>query len=120
MMDAETVIDTYCAIWNTTDPVERKRLLGEIWSEGGVYCDPTVRVEGAAALLDHIAGVHSKFEGFGLRRIGKLDQHHGLGRFGWQRAMRDGSTGPESIDFVEFDAAGRLKAVIGFFGPLPG
>lgn len=119
MSTPEHVIDTYCAVWNEADAARRADLLGEIWSEGGLYCDPTVRVEGAGALLAHIAGVHSKFSGFGLRRIGSLDLHHGLGRFGWQRAMKDGTTGPESIDIVEFDDAGRLKSVIGFFGPLP-
>ena len=119
-MDAEQVIDTYCAVWNETDDGRRAELLGRIWAEGGVYCDPTIRVEGATALLTHIAGVHSNFQGFGLRRIGKLDMHHGLGRFGWQRAMANGDTGPESIDFVEFDEAGKLTSVIGFFGPLPG
>ena len=94
-------------------------MLDSIWAEGGVYCDPTVHVAGADALLKHIAGVHAKFDGFGLRRIGPLDRHHDYARFGWQRAMADGTIGPESLDIVEFDNNGRLKAVIGFFGPRP-
>jgi hypothetical protein len=49
-----------------------------------------------------------------------VDEHDGLLRFGWRMLGPDGAVALGGMDFGELDADGRLKRIVGFFGPMPG
>jgi len=115
----EETVAAYAAAWDEPDRERRKALLEASISADAVYVDPTVETRGVAALFEHIDTVRQRFPGTHLELTSAVDAHHGLARFGWRRVLADGTARPDSIDIVEVAADGRLKRIIGFFGPLP-
>ena len=118
MTDLAQLIDTYCQVWSEPDAERRAQLLAQVWSDGATYTDPTVHAAGGQELLAHIANVVARRPGARIVRTSAVDAHHGLARFSWQRVVADGTRRPEGIDFVELSADGRIRRIIGFFGPL--
>ncbi|MBL27917.1 MAG: hypothetical protein CMM50_10270 [Rhodospirillaceae bacterium] len=116
MMTFEATIDRYCEAWSAADPNRRFSLLADVWSDGGIYCDPTVHAVGASALLDHIAAVIARRPGSRVLRTSALDRHHDLARFTWAAVAEDGAVLRDGIDIATFDASGRITRMIGFFG----
>jgi len=114
----ERAIATYCAAWNETDPAKRDAILREVWAEDATYTDPTVHTVGRKALVDHITAVFVRYPDSSIVMTSKVDTHHGLARFAWKKVLADGTSLPEGIDFAEVGADGRIKRIIGFFGPL--
>ena len=112
------LIDTYCAAWNEPDESRRRDVLRSVWSEGATYTDPTVHASGAEELLAHIGAVRARRPGAKVVRTSGLDEHHGLVRFAWRVVQADGSLLPEGIDFAEISPEGKLRRIVGFFGPL--
>ena len=118
MTNLAQLIDTYCQVWSEPDAQRRAQLLAQVWSDGATYTDPTVHAAGSQELLAHIASVLARRPGARIVRTSAVDEHHGLARFSWQRVEADGTRRPEGIDFVELSADGRIRRIIGFFGPL--
>ncbi len=117
-MSLEATIDRYCEAWTDPDPAKRAALLADVWAPGATYTDPMVHAEGAEALLKHIAGIHQHRPGARIARTSELQVHHDVARFAWQVTLPDGSSLPEGLDLAIFDADGRIKWIVGFFGPL--
>jgi len=117
-MSQEATIDRYCEAWSDPDPAQRAAALADVWATGATYTDPMVHAEGAEALLKHIAGVHSQMPGARIVRTSEVQVHHDVARFAWQVTLPDGSSLPEGLDLAIFDAGGKIKRIIGFFGPL--
>jgi hypothetical protein len=112
------LIDTYCAAWNEPDPSRRQSMLSSVWGQGATYTDPTVHAVGAEELLAHIGKVIARRPGAKVVRTSAVDAHHGLARFAWRIVQSDGSMLPEGIDFAEISAQGKIRRIMGFFGPL--
>ncbi|MCO1654848.1 nuclear transport factor 2 family protein [Pseudonocardia humida] len=115
----DDVIDTYCGAWSDPDPQRRRALLRSVWADGATYTDPTVHATGPDELLAHIDTVLARRPGAKVVRTSRVDVHHGLARFAWHVVQADGSTLPEGLDLAELTADGRIRRIIGFFGPLP-
>jgi len=115
--DLAQLIDTYCQAWSEPDAQRRAQLLAQVWSDGATYTDPTVHAAGSGELLAHIAKVVARRPGARIVRTSAIDEHHGLARFSWRLVEADGTLCPEGIDFVELSADGRIRRIIGFFGP---
>jgi hypothetical protein len=114
-MDVTRLVDRYCEAWTLPDSTLRAAALADVWADAGRYTDPTVTLEGAGALLTHIASLHAKRPGAVVRRLGVVDMHHDVARFAWHVVLPDGRVLQSGVDVVLFDAAGRLERVIGFF-----
>lgn len=114
----EACIDIYCEAWNHTDAAERDTLLRQVWAEGATYTDPTVHAVGRQALVDHIGRVFERYPNSTIVRTSAIEVHHGLARFAWKKVLADGTSLPEGIDIAEASDDGRLRRIIGFFGPL--
>ena len=117
-MSVDGVIATYCAAWNETDPVKRDKILQEVWDDDATYTDPTVHTVGRAALVAHISTVCARFPGSTIVMTSAIDVHHNVLRFTWKRVLADGSERPEGIDFGEIAGDGKIRRIVGFFGPL--
>ncbi len=117
-MSVDEVIAIYCAAWNEPDPVKRDKILEPVWPENAVYTDPTVHTVGRKALVDHIGTVCARFPGSTIVMTSGVDVHHDMLRFYWKRILADGSSRPEGIDFGELTGDGKIKRIVGFFGPL--
>ena len=114
----DELIDTYCAAWSEPDPARRRKLLGTVWAEGATYTDPTVHVAGLENLLAHIDSVLAQRPGATIQRSSAIDAHHDVARFAWRLVLADGAALPEGLDLVDFAEDGRIRRIVGFFGPL--
>jgi SnoaL-like domain len=121
-MDKDAITKTvtrYMAAWNEPDDTARRALLGQCWSNSGVYLDPNVSLAGRDALAMQIATVQASRPGARLEFMSGIDVHHNVVRFLWRLVRADGTCGDTSIDFGEVGADGRLVRIVGFFGPAP-
>jgi hypothetical protein len=113
------VVAAYVNAWNEPDTDARRRLLESAWGDGATYTDPTAHVAGRDALVAHIAGFQASMPGARIVATSGVDEHHGRVRFTWSLLGSDGSTVTEGIDFGEVGADGKLRSIVGFFGPPP-
>jgi len=118
MSPVEKTVEWYGRAWQEPDPAERRRLLDACWADDGVYCDPTARVRGRAGLAEHIGGFQEQFAGCRIELTTAPDEHDGYVRFGWRIVRDGGDQVSEGTDFGELDDDGRLRRIVGFFGPL--
>ena len=92
MTDIATVIDTYIATWNESDPARRRRLIAETWSDEATYVDPLMSGEGHSGIDAMIAGAQEQFPGRdGLRATtvtALCDGRSAVTRGGCDRAPR--------------------------------
>lgn len=114
----DQLIDTYCAAWSDSDPMRRREILGGVWADGAAYTDPTVHAVGLDELLAHIDSVVARRPGAKVVRTSRVDVHHDLARFAWRVINADGTALPEGLDLAELSPDGRIRRIIGFFGPL--
>jgi hypothetical protein len=117
-MDAAEAVNTYGATWNEPGEEKRRELLDRSWSDDGVYMDPTARADGRDALLAHIGGFQAMMPGHTIDMTSDVDTHGNVFRFAW--IMRNGNeTVLEGMDYGELADDGRIRRIVGFFGPFP-
>ena len=114
----EALIASYCAAWNEHDPAQRERLLHGVWEQDATYTDPTAHVVGSVALGEHIGRVQNLYPGARIVATSAPDAHHLVVRFAWKMVRSDGASLPECVDFLELSGDGKIRRVVGFFGPL--
>ena len=114
----DDLVDTYCRAWSEPDADARRALLDQAWDEDGTYTDPLAEVAGRAALHAHIGASFADFPGMVITATSALDVHHDKGRFTWQLALPDGSVPVAGTDFVQVTTEGKIRSIVGFFGPL--
>lgn len=115
MTDITTVVDSYLAAWNETDPERRRALIADTWSEDASYLDPLMAGEGRAGIDEMIAGAQQAYPGHRFELADGPDAHHDRVRFTWHLRGPDGN-GPVAVgvDFGTLAGDGRLRAVTGF------
>ena len=116
--DIETLIDTYCTAWSDLDPKRRREILASVWADGATYTDPNIHAATIDELLVHIAKLATGRPGAKVLRTSRIDEHHGVARFAWHVVLADGTALPEGLDLAEISADGKIKRIVGFFGPL--
>jgi hypothetical protein len=119
MTDATTIVDTYLAMWNETDPKHRAQLIERAWAGDGRYVDPMLEAEGHAAISEMVAGVQAKFPAHRFRRLSAVDTHHDQLRFVWDLVTPEGAVVVAGIDIGALASDGRLRRITGFFGEIP-
>ena len=117
MASVNDIVTAYGAAWNEPDEAARRKLLDTAWADDGVYCDPTAIVEGRDALVAHIAGFQQQFPGARIDETSGADDHHGWLRFSWRMVGADGAPVMDGFDVGELAPDGRLRRIVGFFGP---
>ena len=116
--DLDQVIADYCAAWGEPDVARRRELLNKSWAPDGTYTDPTVHVAGQQDLIRYISDFQQRFPGVKIVATSQADFHHGVARFTWRMVEGSGTTRVEGIDFVELAPDGRIRRIVGFFGPV--
>ena len=115
----DSVVSLYCAAWSAADRAERDRLLERVWAPDGTYLDQgNTRTEGRAALSDAIGRMLQRYPGAHFRCSG-AHTHHDVMRFAWVVLGGDGKQLLDGMDFAELAPDGRIRRIVGFFGPLP-
>jgi len=117
-MDTDEIVAAYGAAWNEPDDARRAALLEQAWAGNGIYTDPTATADGRDALIAHIGGFHAMMPGHSIDLTSAVDTHGGFFRFAW--VMRKGDEIViEGVDFGELAPDGRIRRIVGFFGPFP-
>jgi hypothetical protein len=117
-MSIESVVTAYGEAWNEPDAARRRALLEKAWTDDGVYCDPTARVEGRESLVAHIAGYQEQFADARIEVRSRVDQHGQNFRFAWAIVDSAEHVVLEGVDFGQVADDGRIRSITGFFGPL--
>ncbi|NEA40568.1 nuclear transport factor 2 family protein [Streptomyces sp. SID11385] len=115
MSDVTTVAKKYIETWNITDAEERRRVIGELFTEDTEYADPNTHVTGRAALDAYIAETQRQIPGGVFTLAGEVSTHHDFGRFTWQVGPAGGGA-PFAVgyDFIAVEG-GRVSRLYGFF-----
>ena len=116
----ESVVESYVASWNETDPGRRKSALAASCAANASYRDPVMVSDGHAGLDAMLAGVQAKFPGFVLKRISKVDSHNNAVRFAWSLGPAAGPSVVEGVDFATLSTDGKLASIVGFIDKMPG
>jgi hypothetical protein len=114
---ASEIVALYSAAWHEPDEGARREMLERCWAQDGVYVDPTVVVRGREELVAHLGGFEERMPGCSIVVTTGVNEHHGRVRFGWHLLNPDGTLMIEGQDFGELDDDGRLRRIVGFFGP---
>lgn len=114
----ERVIDGHLTAYTETDTARRADLIAEAWDADGELLDPPLAGRGHAEIAGLTDAVLAHFPGHTFRRTSAVDAHHAWARYGWELVAPDGSVTLAGVDVAEF-SGGKLRRVIGFFGPLP-
>jgi hypothetical protein len=117
-VELDETVKIYCDAWSEMDIDKRRQLLERVWVEEGTYTDPVSHVEGRDALVNRITAHFQKFPGTQIVPSSHADLHHGMIRFTWKFIGADGKVRNEGIDFGELTSDGRLRKIVGFFGPV--
>ena len=113
----DETVAAYCAVWSDPDPARRRELANRVWAPGATYTDPQVHLDGADALLAYIVDFHKRFPGVKIVVTSQADYHHGALRFSWRMVNGSGGTVVEGMDYGELAPDGRIRKIVGFFGP---
>lgn len=111
-------IDTHLRAYCEPDAARRADLLAAAWAAGGTLVDPPFDGQGLEAIAGMTDVLLQHYPGHSFRRTTTVDAHHTFARYGWELIGQDGTIAVDGTDFVEFDAAGRIDRIVGFFGPL--
>lgn len=119
MSDIDELVRRYLASWNERDPVGRRALVDELWTDDATYVDPIVSAEGRDAVDDVVATAQRQFPGLVYRQAGGIDSHHHVARLAWEPVP--GGGGPPVIIglAVLVTEQTRLRRVYGFLDPVP-
>ena len=116
---AVALVRGFCGAWNARNPVERDRLLEQVFAADGVYRDPTpTYAVGRSGLRAAIKQFHHDYPG--ARFLCSAPQvHHRAMRVSWLLIRPDGTTEARGMDFYELTRNGMIQQVTGFFGAPP-
>lgn len=120
---AEKAVDQYFVAWNARDLNVRTAALQAACATDIVYTDPKADVKGYEALSEMMEAVQTQVSeqhaSFSFVRTSAVEEHYGRVRFNWALKGHDGALLLAGVDFGQIDEAGRLRAIVGFFGETP-
>ena len=113
-----STIDSHLEAYAMADADRRNSLVAANWSVDGELLDPPLEGRGRAEISALADVVVTHYAGHSFRRTTAVDAHHGFARYGWDLVAPDGTVAVSGIDIVQFDEAGKLLRIVGFFGPM--
>jgi SnoaL-like domain len=117
MSNADTLVDSYIAMWNETEPDQRRELVARTVTEDASYVDPLMTGEGIDGISEMIAGAQRGYPGHRFALHSGPDVHHDRVRFSWSLASDGGQPVAIGIDFAILAEDGRMRSITGFLEP---
>ena len=112
------VIDSHLQAYAMADANRRNALVTANWNADGELLDPPLEGRGHAEISALADAVLTHFAGHHFARTTAVDSHHDFARYGWDLVGPDGAVAVSGTDVVQFDEAGKLLRIVGFFGPM--
>jgi SnoaL-like domain len=110
--------DRMLAAWNERDVALIRSHLDQALAADVEFIDPTIVTRGVDEFDANIRGFRGKYPHADCVRTSGVDTHHDLHRYSWHIVVGQ-QVVVAGFDVVETDAEGRVRRVLGFFGPLP-
>lgn len=118
-IDFQAIAERYIAMWNATDPADRRAAVEQLCAAEVRYTDPLGVARGREELAAAIGGAHRQFPGFAFALHGPVDGHHDQARFTWELGPAGAPAPIAGFDVVTVDELGRLTRVLGFLDRVP-
>ncbi len=114
MIEAKLMWDTYASAWKAEVTAERRAALAASLAADAIYRDPLAECRGQEALEAYMTDFHRQVPG-GYFETTWFLAHHGRSIAKWNMMARDGEKIGDGVSYVEYDAAGKLTSISGFF-----
>ncbi|CUI09607.1 nuclear transport factor 2 family protein [Massilia sp. P8910] len=106
--------EKYTSAWKMTDRAGRLAVFAEALTEGAVYTDPLVQAGSWDELITYMENFHQQVPG-GHFVTTSFSSHHQKSIASWDMKTPDGATIGTGTSYGEYDAAGKLLSMNGFF-----
>ena len=117
-INIEEIVNIYIEAWTTPDRDKQRELTEICWAADGILTDNQTHREGREALNEMIDEFKDKKPGATFQLTSVIDHHHNVMRASYRVLDADGNTMLKATDIAEFNAEGKIKRLITFFGPL--
>jgi hypothetical protein len=120
MSNVNELVVGYLAAWNERDAVQRRALIGKVWTEDATYVDAHRHGVGHDGIDAMIATAQAQFPGYRLHLVSGIESHNGYVRFSW--AAGGAPEAPLYLGGTDFGVVapdGRLRIVAGFVDASP-
>ena len=116
--DLAAVMRRYDEVWAERDVARRRSILDEIWTDETLYLDPDVPdgLVGPDALVNFIDATFEQYPGFAVTATSEVAVLRDRAWYRWRQTSADGQAA-DGVDFIEFDAEGRIERLTGFYEP---
>ena len=115
MPDVTTLVDSYIALWNETDPARRRYLVAQTFASYGEYVDPLMHGQGIEGIDAMVAAAQEQLPGTRFELYAGPEAHNDRVRFSWQlKPAAGGEALATGHDFGVLDGDGRFASVTGF------
>lgn len=108
--------DSYSDAWKAGTETEKRALFDQTLAPGCVYRDPLTVTEGWDALVSYMLEFHKMIPG-GHFVTREFKAHNNRCIVEWDMCTGDGATIGAGISYGEFNDAGLLVTMTGFFDP---
>ncbi len=115
----ESAVEKYFAMWNEHDPVARRAVIAELWTEDAISADPMSSVTGHNAIDAMVSGIQASMPPHRFAQVGEIATHSDRVLYYWQMIADDETVMVAGLDAVKIAADGRFADLAGFFGPTP-
>lgn len=110
-------VDAWFAAWSDSDAARRQAILDDAVTGTIRFRDRFSLVAGRADLEPHLAAIHAFMPGSRLERAGGVRHCQGTALADWIARGPDGGERGRGTNVFEFDADGRIEAVVGVWSP---
>ncbi|NRA88865.1 MAG: nuclear transport factor 2 family protein [Rhizobiales bacterium] len=110
----EQTWENYVELWRLTDKNEMKNRAKNVIVNDCGYRDPLIQANGTEALFNYIYEFQQQFSG-GYIETYAFMSHHGRSMANWHMKSSNATIISEGISFGEYNEAGELTCMTGFF-----
>jgi hypothetical protein len=124
-MDWQRTLEAYEQAWAQSEEEKVRAWANECWTANSTYVNPlTDVVRGIDGLARLIMDYPVMFPDADFRSVRDPDVHHEYVRYAWRMSStcriraqgKDYGLVMDGVDIIEFDAEGKIKRVVAFFG----